>query len=298
VIAWARHISVRPFRAPGPPAATLSFEPWITQTGDVNERTATAVAWICAGFAALFVAAAIIETAIGTTQFGWWRSPGIDLQIYLDASRRLLSGGAWFLDRQLGGPYELQMGDILYAPVAVWLFAPFLVLPAILWWAIPVAIVTTSIRHWRPAPQAWPFMAACLIWPFTPARFITGNPVIWVAAFAAAGLRFGWPGAMVWLKPSLFPFAAIGIRHRGWWIVVAALAIGSLPFLAVTRQWVTVVLDGRGGGLLYSAVDVPTVLIPVLAWLGRRTRGQSDDRRIDGLLRPTAREPGASSPAA
>jgi hypothetical protein len=264
----------------------------------VNERTATAAAWICAGFAALFVAAAIVETAIGIAQFGWWRSPGVDLQIYLDASRRLLVGGAWFLDRQLGGPYELQMGDILYAPVAVWLFTPFLVLPAILWWAIPVTIVGASIWHWRPAPLAWPFMAACLIWPYTPARFITGNPAMWVAAFAAAGLRLGWPGALVWLKPSLFPFAAIGFRHRGWWIVVAALVVGSLPFLSVTRQWVTVMLDGRGGGLLYSAVDVPTVLIPVLAWMGRRTRGQPDDRRLDGLLRPAAPANGSGgSPA-
>jgi hypothetical protein len=250
----------------------------------MSDRSAALVAWLCAALAAFFVLVAIGETAIGIAQFGWWRSPGIDLQIYLDASRRLLSGGGWFLDRQLGGPYELQMGDILYAPVAVWLFGPFLVLPAILWWAIPVTIVVPLVWCWRPAPWAWPLMAACLIWPYTPARFITGNPATWVAAFAAAGLRFGWPGALIWLKPSLFPFAAIGFRQRGWWIVVAVLVLGSLPFVLQTRQWISVMLDGRGGGLLYSAVDIPTVMIPVLAWLGRRTRGQPGDRRFDGRL--------------
>ena len=66
------------------------------------------------------------------------------------------------------------------------------------------------------------------------------------------------------------PFAAVGIRRRGWWIAVAALALASLPFLAATLAYPSVILDSRGGGLTYSLPDLPFVLLPLIAWLGRR----------------------------
>lgn len=215
---------------------------------------------------------AALETAWGIRDFKWGDTPGIDLGIYLRATARLFSGDSWFLDRQLAGPYLIHMGDVLYPPVTAFFFAPFFVLPAVLWWAIPIGLTAWLIRGWRPAPWAWPLMALCVLWPLTPAKTITGNPALWITAFVAAGLRWHWPSALVLLKPSLFPFALIGVRHRLWWVTVALLALGSLVWLDATRLWLEVLANSQGGGLLYSAVDIPMLLIPVIAWAGR-TRG-------------------------
>ncbi|HUQ77848.1 MAG TPA: hypothetical protein VM427_03105 [Patescibacteria group bacterium] len=212
-----------------------------------------------------------METAWGIADFSWGQTPGIDLVIYSRATERLLDGQSWFLDRQLAGPYPILMGDVLYPPVAAFLFAPFLVIPAALWWAIPISITVWLILRWRPAPWTWPLMALCVLWPLTPAKTITGNPALWITAFAAAGLEWRWPSALVLLKPSLFPFALIGIRDVRWWLVVGGLSLGSLLFVDETVAWFRVLLDSRGGGFLYSAVDIPMVLIPVIAWAGRRS---------------------------
>jgi len=230
------------------------------------------------GLTVTMVGILIVEVVVGISAFGWWRSPGVDLDIYLIATRRVLSGGTWFLDRQLDGPYDLLMGDILYPPITIALFLPFLVLPTIFWWT-PIAVVGWLISSWKPSAGAWPLIALCLIYPIVPARIITGNPAIWVTMFAALGLRYQWPGALVLLKPSLFPFALIGIRSRGWWIALAILIASSVVLAPLTIQWIQVTTAARGAGLLYSAVDIPMVLIPVIAWLARRSTGEpSADR--------------------
>ena len=96
-------------------------------------------------------------------------------------------------------------------------------------------------------------------------------------AAIAAGTRWSWPGALVLLKPSLLPFAVIGIRTRGWWLAVAAMTSVSVLLLPLLGQYVTVLLNARGprAGLLYSITDLPLMLIPVVAWLSGRRRGAS-----------------------
>ena len=64
---------------------------------------------------------------------------GVDFLLYRDAAARWLAGGPYFEPYQLAGPYPITAGDVLYPPVALWLFVPFTVLPAVLWWAIPIA---------------------------------------------------------------------------------------------------------------------------------------------------------------
>ena len=147
---------------------------------------------------------------------------------------------------------------------------PWLVLPAWTFIAIPVAILAWHIVAARPAPWTWPLIALGLTYPITLVHGGFANPTLWMAAFAALGLRFAWPGALILLKPSLLPFALIGIRSRGWWLVAGGLAIASLPFLAETLIYPRVVLDAQGGGLLYSGLVIPLMLVPVVAWLGRR----------------------------
>lgn len=189
----------------------------------------------------------------------------IDFDLYMNATRRWLAGGGFFESYQLAGPYPIRMGDVLYPPNVLLLLIPFTVLPAILWWAIPLGVTGWAVWRLHPAPVSWPFIAFCLFWPPFVARTVAGNPVIWVLAFLALGCLYKWPAAFVLLKPSLFPFALVGIRSRGWWIALLAGIAISLPFAGMWIDWVRVILNSSEGGLLYSLQDVPILLLPIIA---------------------------------
>lgn len=199
---------------------------------------------------------------------------GKDVGLYREAAGRWLASGLFYEPRQLTGPYEVAHGDILYPPVALWLFAPAAVLPELpalaLWWGIPALITAWGVARVRPRPLVWPLIALCLAWPATPLKVWTGNPVIWsMAAMAVAIIwRGGAPFAL--LKPSLLPFALFGIHRRAWWIGFAVLVALSAPFGSMWGDWIAAVANSRGGGLLYSALEAPMLALPLVAWAGRR----------------------------
>lgn len=195
-----------------------------------------------------------------------------DYTLYMRAATRWLAGGPFYEPWQLVGPYHTVHGAILYPPVALLLFAPFTVLPPFLWWAVPMVLTAWAIWHLRPAPLVWPALAACLLWPVTPLRYVNGNPVIWVTAAAALGCVWSGPAVLVLIKPSLFPFALVGIQSRRWWLVACLLALVSIPFGTMWLEWLRAVIYSDGG-LLYSLQEVPIVALPVIAWVGRRRPG-------------------------
>ena len=154
---------------------------------------------------------------------------GVDFCLYRDAAARWLAGGPYFEPYQLAGPYPITAGDVLYPPVALWLFVPFTVLPALLWWAIPIAVTAWAIWRLRPEPAWWPLIALCVAWPTTLLKTWTGNPVIWSVAAMALGVVYWWPSVFVLLKPSLFPFALFGANRRSWWLALAVFVAMCLP---------------------------------------------------------------------
>jgi hypothetical protein len=198
---------------------------------------------------------------------------GVDYQLYRDAAARWLAGGPFFQPYQVAGPYEISAGDILYPPVGLWLFVPFAVLPAalaaILWWILPLGVTAWTVSRLRPRPQAWPLIALCLAWPTTPLKVWTGNPVIWAVAAVALGALYYWPSVFALLKPSLFPFALFGANRRSWWLALAAFAALCVPFGSLWVDWAASVVNSRGGGILYSSLEIPMLLLPLVAWLGR-----------------------------
>jgi hypothetical protein len=202
---------------------------------------------------------------------------GVDIALYRDAAARWFSGGPFYEPRQLAGPYEVAHGDILYPPVGLWLFVPIALLPTVLalllWWGVPAAVTAWAIRRLRPRPAVWPLIALCLAWPTTPLKIWTGNPVIW--SVAAMAIATAWRGAAPFalLKPSLFPFALFGIRQRSWWFGLAIFGLLCLPFGPMWADWIATVLNTRGGGLLYSALEAPMLALPLVAWVGRRATG-------------------------
>jgi hypothetical protein len=201
---------------------------------------------------------------------------GVDFSLYRDATARWLGGGSFYEPDQLAGPYEITAGDILYPPIALLLFVPFAIAPlplaAAAWWAIPLAATAWMVRRLQPRPDVWPLMAVCVAWPTTILKTWTGNPVIWSMAALALGVVYAWPSVFVALKPSLAPFALFGANRRSWWLAAAATAALSAPFGAMWLDWLTALANSRGGGLLYSSLEVPMLLLPLVAWLGRRRR--------------------------
>jgi hypothetical protein len=100
-----------------------------------------------------------------------------------------------------------------------------------------------------------------------------GNPGMYLVAALAATAAWGTPASLLLFKPSLFPLALFGMRSRGWWYGLAALAVLSLPVLPLTLTWVQVVLDVQGGGLTYSLLDLPVCVLPLLWWAGSTRSG-------------------------
>ena len=156
---------------------------------------------------------------------------GADLRGYVEASRSWVAGDGFYLQRQLNGPYPIELGDVLYPPTALYLFIPFLVLPYQLWWVLAVGLLCYVVWSWRPALWAVAAILVCLAFPDQPVLYFRGAPVIVFAALVAAALRWKWPGALILFKPSILPFALIGIRTRGWWITAGILLVLTLPLI-------------------------------------------------------------------
>lgn len=195
---------------------------------------------------------------------------GIDLRTIIERTRDWLAGGALY--PVVSGTYHFAgQAYMLYPPSALPLFIPFTVLPAVMWWLIPVVIGAVAFAVLRPALWTWPIVAFLLFWPRTQEMFLWGNPGVWVTAFVLAGAAWGWPGSLVLIKPSLAPFALFGIRRWGWWIALAVSLAITLPFVTLWLDWVNLVLHSSNG-VLYSLIDVPTTSIGVIAWLGRNGR--------------------------
>lgn len=234
------------------------------------------VAWVVL---ALGVAldVALLGPSFGVANSMDW---GGDFIVLRNAAITWESGGDFYPAFQLAGPYgERTQANILYPPIALALFLPFVVLPAFLWWAGPLAIVAGTVWYWRPNRWALAGIGLCAVsWPMVIAVH-QGNPVMWVAAAVALGTRWPAYAALVLLKPSLAPFALLGIRHRGWWIVAGVMGVASLLLLPMTLDWLTVLRNLEGGrtGFLYSITEVPILAIPILAWITspRRRRGSS-----------------------
>ena len=200
---------------------------------------------------------------------------GVDLHLYLDATRSLLGGSGFYPEWQLSGPFDVVAGSgaVVYPPTTIPLFLPFLVLPDWLFLLIPTAIIIWVVAQHRPAPWTWPLIVACLLFPATVTKVIHYNPFIWVAAAVALATTHGWPGAFVLLKPSLAPFALLGFRTQGWWVVIAGFVGVAVLLAPLWPDYIATMKNAQApAGIFYSITDVPLLLVPILAALGSSRR--------------------------
>lgn len=196
---------------------------------------------------------------------------GQDLAVYLEAARRWLGGDGFYHGYQLSGPYSLSFGDVLYPPPTLILFGAFTILPTLLWWVIPAALLVHAVIRLRPAPWALAAIVGCLWWPDTSYLIVWGNPALWVAAAVALGATRPFFAPFAMLKMTLAPAALINVRRRAWWAGFGVLVAVSLAFLPMWPEYVTAIANlETNAPLAYSLREVPLVAIPWLAWLGRR----------------------------
>jgi hypothetical protein len=237
--------------------------------GWIAPRVATGVLFIVAAYSLVLI----------VTSPGLSGAIGIDFGIYRDAAARWLHGGFFYYPGQVAGPYYTVSGHVMYPPPMLLLFVPFTILPAVLWWAIPLGIVAWRVRALRPSPWGWAGIAACLIWPLSVDLVWTGNPILWIVAAMALATRWRWVSALVFANPSLFPFAFFGVRTRRWWLALGTSALLSVLFLPMWLDWIRVILNARGpfSGPFYNLKDVPLMLVPLVAWASgaRRPSGRS-----------------------
>jgi hypothetical protein len=250
-------------------------------------------------------AALLIEVVVGAQVIAAPGDIGVDFRFYRDLAARWVADGTYFQPYQLEGPYvSTTLVDTFYPPIALLLFVPFLVLPAVLWWVIPMAILIYVIVSWRPNLWAIAVMMALMMWVRAFGAFLWGNTDMWLAAAVAAGLRWGWPAALIAIKPSVLPFMLIGFRSRSFWIAIAVIALVSIPMWALWRDWVIAIrnMDQR---LDYSLGSVTLYLVPIVAWLGRRRAIGEPIWKAPGSLpnlqrraapRPAAPPPSLASP--
>lgn len=219
-------------------------------------------------FALVAIEAVALSTTVIPNSDVW--SLGMDYRFYRDLGARWLADGTYYLPHQLRGQYEGRlMVDVFYPPSALLLFVPFSVLPAGLWWVLPITVAVYALKRLDPAPWAWLVMAILLAWPRAIGAFLFGNSDIWAFAAVAGGTVWGWPAALLALKPTLLPFALPSIRRRAFWVGLAGLAVISLIMLPLWLDYFTAT-QGIRIDLGYSLGSAPLLAIPIVAWLGRK----------------------------
>lgn len=221
--------------------------------------------------------------------------PAMDLDIMRELGHRWMDTGSMYLTYQLAGPFsvnvQIPLGTTpgLYPPAAGPLFAALSMIPwpiaVVAWYAIPAAILGYALWRWRPHPLAWAGMVAMGCFAMTWLVLYAGGTTMWASALVAAGFLWGWPAALILVKPILLPFALVGARRRSWWIVAGIVAL--LTLLGPWQDYITVARNASD--VSYVVVHIPLMLVPVIAYLGRaRVVG----RRVD-VVGPRGRgEPG------
>lgn len=203
---------------------------------------------------------------------------GEDLVHYLDGVRRWWATGSPYLPNEVAGPFDYEIETFLHPPVSLLWFAPWLVLPAFLWWAIPIGVTAYLVWAWRPKPWTWPLMAFGLAQPQFHQAFLWGNTNLWLTACLALALVGGPWAAFFLVKPSLGMLAIVGIRRRSWWVLAIAGLVLCIPFGALWIEWMKVLLNSPADPT-YGIRNLPWVLIPAYAYLGR-TRDVSAAREV------------------
>jgi hypothetical protein len=216
----------------------------------------------------LLFAAAFRTYATWTHPF--WQALGpSDLVHYLLATHRWLESGSPYVASEVAGRFDYGGLTFLHPPIALPFFALFLVVPIQLFWIVPLSAFAWLVITERPAAWTWPLIgSALLVYPVGQAIW-AGNTDMWAWALFAAGIRWGWPLALLVIKPSLAIVGFVGIRDRRTRHAALLMALLCVPFGSLWFDWIHVLVNSPGS-LLYSAHNAWMFAIPLVARIGSR----------------------------
>ena len=162
---------------------------------------------ICVGMlAVIWLTVAFVELAVRWDEA--LPTLGADYWVVRNAAERWLDQGVFYLPEQLAGKYTWPGPWVLYPPTALILLVPFVYLPPLIWWLIPIAITAWAVARHHPRPLAWAAILLCLAESNDAVGCVLGNPALWlVAGLGLGSSSWGWPSVVVLFKPTLFPFA-------------------------------------------------------------------------------------------
>jgi hypothetical protein len=230
---------------------------------------------VWAGLVGIVLGLLVTELVVGVGSALQSGSIGIDYVFYRDVGAGWLADGTYYRPHQLTGqPYHLRINEsVVYPPAALLLFVPLVWTPAIVWWAVPLGALAYVLWGFRLSRWGWLVVAVLCLWPRLQSSVLYGNTDMWVAAGVAAGIRWGWPAALIALKPVFLPLALVGIRHWSTWALGAALLVVSLPLLPA---YITVMRTVRFSPD-YSVGSIVFAVLPLVAW------ALADRRRADAV---------------
>ena len=199
---------------------------------------------------------------------------GYDYGFYVAVGRHFLETGQAYFPSQ-SAPYIAEGMVNIYPPTALYLFVPFVVLPAVLWWAVPLGIIASALYRLRPARWAWPVMAlACCVpinAPAVPVALVYGNTLLWTVAaiFGGAAFRPGlaWAGI---IKPTDLVFG-LPFALRSW-RGFAVTVVASVALLPLWFDYIAALGNLVDGGLLRGMSAWAALAIPLVAWVARTGR--------------------------
>jgi hypothetical protein len=224
---------------------------------------------------AMFAVASVVLFAATFRTYATWDHPfwqalgPSDLAHYLLATHRWLDTGTPYVPSEVAGEFQYGELTFLHPPIALPFFALFLVVPIQLFWIVPLAGFSWLVLTERPASWTWPLLALPLaLYPIGQAIWV-GNTDMWAWMFFAAGIRWGWPLALLAIKPSVAVVAFVGIRNRRTWMSAAVVLVLCLPFGSLWADWLRVIVNSPGT-VLYSAPNALMFTIPLIARIGSR----------------------------
>jgi hypothetical protein len=210
---------------------------------------------------------------------------GVDYRFFVETARQWLDGRALYYPEQLEGSWQIvQNFQFLYPPIALYLFVPFVWLPAILFWLLPIGMILYALLRLQPAVWTWPYLAFVLWYPRTETMFFFGSATLWILGMLALATVHPWAAPLTLLKPSLAPFALFRITSRGWWFGLAAVALLSLPMWELWIDYARAMLNIRDS-YLFALQEVPILLAPIVAWAGRTTNPDQSPSYIASRIR-------------
>lgn len=199
---------------------------------------------------------------------------GTDYMLMHELGQRWMTTGSMYAPWQFA-PFAFNAGaggqDVtampgLYPPLMGPVFALLTASPVV-WWGVPLAVMAWAVWRLRPGRWAALGMLVLLTPPLVLDPFITGNPTMWFAAMAAAGAVAGWPAVLILAKPTLAPFALLGlVDWRRSALALGVLAAVSVPMLPEWVRYVDVLRNMQGAGLAYSLWAHPLLGVWVVAW--------------------------------